>query len=356
MATNKFVSLQRAFDWVPADVIIVLALLLLCDLAVLTAASTPVKMIAGIPVVLILPGFAIVLALFPRGGKPTDRHGDRSLSGYGTDTLTGNEAEPPDTEHGRAITFNERLALSLGASVVVLPLIVLGLSAGGETLDVPTLLSVLTLLVCAGFVVGVVRRRQLPEQQRFEVPFKRWIAGLRAALFGAPKLDTALNIALIFAVLVASTGMIYVTTTPMSSASYTEFSLLHRNGSGELIAGEYPSELTVGNDTRMVVAVTNHETNRTNYTVVGELQRVTSNESGTIQARQEVTRKTVTLNVGEHWRHEHAVTPRLNGTDIRLTYYLYRGDSPADPSIESAYGHTYVWFDVTGNDSAATGG
>ena len=47
------------------------------------------------------------------------------------------------------------------------------------------------------------------------------------------------------------------------------------------------------------------------------------------------------------------VAPTATGEDLRLTYYLYRGDAPSDPSEGSAYRTLSLWVDVSGDGQAA---
>jgi hypothetical protein len=44
--------------------------------------------------------------------------------------------------------------------------------------------------------------------------------------------------------------------------------------------------------------------------------------------------------------------PTIRGEDLRLAYYLYAGDVPADPNAENAYRSLYLWIDVGGTETA----
>jgi uncharacterized membrane protein len=47
------------------------------------------------------------------------------------------------------------------------------------------------------------------------------------------------------------------------------------------------------------------------------------------------------------WHRPHTVTPTLTGERLRLTYLLYRGESPATPTVGNAYREVHLWVNVT---------
>jgi len=48
----------------------------------------------------------------------------------------------------------------------------------------------------------------------------------------------------------------------------------------------------------------------------------------------------------------HTVAPTLPGERLRLVYLLYKGDPPAEPTVENAYREVHLWVNV----SEGTGG
>ena len=124
---------------VPAD----LALTLACILFVLDPRlnETPVRVVLGLLLVLFLPGYSLIAALFPR-----------------KDDLDG----------------IERIALSFGLSIAVVPL--LGLALNYTPLGirlVPVLLGLSLFTVLLAVVAGV-RRVWMPEAERFVVAVGGW--------------------------------------------------------------------------------------------------------------------------------------------------------------------------------------
>jgi len=55
----------------------------------------------------------------------------------------------------------------------------------------------------------------------------------------------------------------------------------------------------------------------------------------------------VTLSHNESWRGMRALTPTMVGDRLRLVFLLYRGDAPAEPTIDNAYRHTHLLVNVT---------
>jgi uncharacterized membrane protein len=120
---------------------------------------------------------------------------------------------------------------------------------------------------------------------------------------------------------------------------------------GEYTIGNYPETLVAGEPTTLHVGIENEESRRVTYNVVVLAQRVdTSGPRTTVLAQQEVDRATATVAPGETAHVESTVAPTRLGTDIRLTYLLYRGQPPDTLNTDTAYRHTYLWVDVVEAD------
>lgn len=320
----------RSARKLPVDLVAVSLLVVAADVVVLAPwlRATPLRPLVGLPVLLFAPGYVLTAVLFPGDGGPEAAGGTRGID------------------------WTERLALSLGGSVVLLPVLGVGLGVTGLGFGAPAVVAGLDVVVVTGVVAGAARRWQLPERDRLRVPTGRLVARLRDGLGGWPSLRTALNLTLAASVVLAVGVIGFALAVPNPGESYTEFSLLTRNGTGDLVAGDYPTEFVAGEPRALTVGVTNHEGERVRYTVVVEVTRVErSGGSLTVVEQREVVRFRTTLAPGEEWHRRHAVAPRMVGDDVRLEYYLYRGDAPADADADSAYRHLHLWVDV-----AASGG
>lgn len=334
--------LPRSVRELPADlaaVLLVTGVTLVVTLAPVIR-ETPLRVVFGLPFVLFLPGYALVAALFPEaGGGPSSE-----------DTGDG-EAGDGDGRDG-GIDGVERVALSFGLSIAVVPLLglVLNFTPFGIRL-VPVLVSV-SLVTAGAAAVGARRRQLLLPEERFRVPYREWYAGARAELFEPDsRWDAALNVLLVVSVLLAVSSVAYAVAVPQQGESFTEFYLLTETEDGELVADDYPTNYTVGDSRPLVVGVTNQEHEPVAYTVVVELQEVQlRGPNGTevvVDRATELDRYAVSLADNETDQRAVDVRPARAGQRMRLAFLLYRGEPPADPSVETAYRETHLWVNVT---------
>ena len=340
-------------------VLAVVALVVLAACAVLlpVVSETPLRVAFGLPFVLFTPGYAVVAALFPEAGE--------SLAGDSEES----ETEASGDEAVSGIDGIERAALSTGLSIVVVLLTGLVLAAtpwGIQAVPVVLGVSVVTLVWVA---VAVVRRWNLPENERFQVPYHEWASGARAGVLDPDgRGDAALNVLLVITVVLATASVGYALGVPKESEQFSELSLLTEGEDG-LVADDYPTALERGASRSLVVGIRNREHDTTEYSLIGKLQRVavqrpgndsvndSTGESVSVSVRDEetVARFDPELDHGETWTRRHEVTPTLTGENLRLTYLLYAGDPPKDPAVENAYREVHLWVDVSApNGSVAT--
>ncbi|MFC6940079.1 DUF1616 domain-containing protein [Salinirubellus sp. GCM10025818] len=320
-----------------ADLVAALALTVAATSTVLLPflAGTPLRAALGFAFVLLVPGYALVAALLP-GRAAADRENDSA-------------ATDRDAPGGVA-----RTALGVLSSVVLAAVIggVLSLTVGlGETSAVVTLAGVSVLLIAA----AAVRRRSLPPDERFAVPVRAWASTARTALVDPEtRGGAALNAILAVALVVSLGGAAYATAVPGNQERFTEFGLLAEDADGDLVAAGYPTRFTAGEPRSQYVEITNREGETVSYTVLVRLQRVTvTNDSVEVREREEIRRFTPRLADGETWRHNHTLTPTMTGERLRLTYLLYRGSPPAEPTVENAHVHTYTWVNVSAANGTA---
>lgn len=326
----------------PADLAAVVVLSGLACLVVLVPGlnETLLRVVFGLPLVLFLPGYVLVAALFPEAGESPE------ASDTGTDAETGSDAESTDD---RGIDGVERTALSFGLSIAVVPLLglILNFTPWGIRL-VPILVSVVGFTVVTTGIAAE-RRRTLPEDERFRVPYHEWVAAGRAELLEpTSRWDAILNVALVCSVLLALATVGFAVAVPPQGETFTEFYLLSEDEDGELVAANYPSNFTLGDSRPVVVGIGNHEGEPVEYTVVVQLQDVTveGNET-TVEQRQELDRfSSPSIADNETWQTTHDIEPTMTGDQLRLQYLLYRGSPPASPTAENAYRDLHLWVDV----------
>lgn len=263
----------------------------------------PLAILVGLPFVLLLPGYAVVSAMFPRAGEVG------AGPGTGTSVLA-------------------RVLLSVGGSVIAV-------SVAGVALDFTALgfqreavVGALAGLTVAATAVAWYRRRQVPADVRAGVSLAAVRKRTRAVVVGTGPVSILLTL---LVVAVAAGGIAVVAEDATSSGSVTEFYILGESESGDLVAGAYPTNLTVGEPTTLGVGVgTRGQAGFDGY-VVASLERVSGGDgSVTVEESRQLDRFDVGVGSGETTVRRHTVQPSMAGERLRLTYRLYeRGtDSP----------------------------
>jgi uncharacterized membrane protein len=248
--------------------------------------------------ILFLPGYALIAALFPK-----------------KDDLDG----------------IERVALSFGLSIALVPLIGLGLnftSWGIRLLPILVSLSFFTIAMC---VVAVFRRHVLPEGEEFSISFNTAYLSLREELSRKPdnKLDRILSIILVLSILASMVTLAYVVVTPKEGEKFTEFYILGMDG----MADGYPTTFTLGQSGNVIVGVVNHEYDLTNYSMGLLLE----NNSSSVEHE----RLYLTLEHNETWEGELSFTPESVGENMMLQFLLYK-----DGNMTVPYRDLHLWIDV----------
>jgi uncharacterized membrane protein len=294
--------------------------------------GTPLAAALGLPLLFFAPGYALVSALFP-GATPDDARTDATLAEV--------------RQHG--LSGGERLALGFGVSLALLPLLAVSLALSPWPIAPATVLLSVAVVTVLSAVVGGVRRLRRPADRRFSLPIGAWLDDAERAVSTGPATDRALNVGLALGVLLAVGAMGYAVAAPGPGQQYTNVALLSQNETGQLVADDYPTDFTRGESRPLVVELTNREGERTDYSVVVELQRVRDGDGGAPKVVQDnrLATFTPTVGAGQSWRTTHDVTPTMTGEDLRLSYLVYEGDPPQNPTTENAYRHVHVWMNVT---------
>jgi len=268
--------------------IVVITLLLFPVVAFTTG---PLRIALGLPFVLFFPGYALLSALFPRQG---------ALDGI------------------------ERVALSFGISIAVVPLIglVLNYTPWGIRLY-PILISV-TLFIILTSATAYYRQQKLPEADRLRFAF-----GVRLPDWtGLPKLDKALSVSLLIAILAAIGCLGYVIATPKQGEKFTEFYILGLGGKAE----SYPHNAIVGQPVSLILGIVNHEQQPTSYRVEIKIRDETIDQL-TISS----------LDHDRKWEEVIHFVPRIPGGKQKVEFYLYKNDE-IEPYFKDPL---HLYLDVT---------
>jgi len=286
-------------SFVPADIRLVMALVLLTDLFILfpPLSSNPIRTVLGLPMVLFLPGYALIAALFP-----------------GKDDLDS----------------IERIALSFGLSIAVVPLIGLALNytPWGIRL-VPVLISI-SAFTLAMSVIALHRRESLGNSA-LSVPFREMYASFKAEVTTKPesRLDRVLSIILVVSILLSVITLVYVVVTPKQGEKFTEFYILGPQG----MADNYNTRLVAGENTDVIVGIVNHEYALVNYSVELRLNDEIINVPDSFAH--------ISLDHNATWEQPLTFAPEITGSNMKLQYLLYREDNMSEP-----YRDLHLWISV----------
>jgi len=241
----------------------------------------------GLILVIFLPGFSLIAVLFPKRDD---------------------------------VTEIERVALSFILSLTVVPLMGLILNFtpfGIRYVPVLILLSTFTISVS---LFAWVRRLKLPAEERFRFPFER----LLKINLGQSVLDKALLIILIASIIVSCTTLVYVVVKPKTGERFTEFYLLGSNGTGS----DYPTDLDVGDEEKVITVIVNHEYENITYRLVVRF-------NGSL-----IHEERVFLIENETWESHFTFKATQKGGNQKLEFLLYKGQQ------REAYRTLYLWIRV----------
>ena len=280
--------------------------------------ETFLRVLFGVPVILFIPGYALIAALFP---------GSKDIDGI------------------------ERVALSFGLSIAVVPLVGLALNytPWGIRLD-PIVVSLALLTICL-CVVAQYRRALLPADERFVVPFTALRKSAVAEFFpeDASRLDRALSALLLVAVLAAVATTVFVIVVPKEGEKFTEFFILGEKN----MAADYPTLLAVGEPGSLSIGIGNHEYRNITYTVESYLVTMKFDEktnTSSLQAMDLLDRFTVPVSGNQTVITPYTFTANKTGYN-RIEFLLFNQTVPDSrvkgmDRINRSYRDLHFWLTV----------
>jgi uncharacterized membrane protein len=282
-------------------------LALVLAVVILTGGPQPLRIILGLPFVLFLPGYVLIAALFP---------GQKDLDGI------------------------ERVALSFGLSIAVVPLIGLALNYTPWGIRLYPILIALLVWIFSLSALGLYRRRRLPAAERLTIALEIQ----RPAWQSLTPLDRVLSVALVAAILFAMASIVYVIVTPRVGERFTEFYILGTSGKAE----GYPRQLAPGESGQVILGVVNHEYARVEYRVE-------------VRQGEDILTSLGPLTLGheEKWEQPLTFAPRREGNDLKVEFLLYKAGETPQPGVPyprqpqqlpppgQPYRSLHLWLDVT---------
>ncbi|WP_254273438.1 DUF1616 domain-containing protein [Haloarcula marina] len=298
-----------------ADLVAVLAAVAVAALVVFSPLGEwrPLAVAVGVPFALVVPGYALVSAAFPRAGDVAPTASTRT-------------------------SWVARLGLSAAGSVVAVAIV-------GWTLDFTVwgfqrsaVVAGLCLLTVAATALAWGRRRRLTDGRPAGADRRAVASRVRTVVAGEGVLGIALTLVVVVAA-AAAVGVVADASTDRGDV--TEFYVLGENDSGALTAGSVPSEMTVDRPTTVGIGVGAYGSNGFEGTVVGRLERVTvDGDAVTVEDSRELVSFPVAVDAGESTVTRHTVSPQRAGDRLRLTYRLYREGTDAPTRA------VHVWVTV----------
>ena len=121
-------------------------------------------------------------------------------------------------------------------------------------------------------------------------------------------IDRVLTVILLISIIVSVCMVVYVIVTPKQGEKFTEFYILGIDG----MADEYPTQLTVGEDGKLIIGIVNHEYTNVSYRLEVEL------DGAVIHTEQ------IDLAHDEVWEEPFTFKATAEGNDRKLGLLLYR--------------------------------
>lgn len=271
---------------------IILLTLVIITLLLFPAAafsSGALQVILGLPIVLFIPGYILLSALFPEKG---------SLSGV------------------------ERIAFSIGLSIAIAIIIgaILNFTPWGINLY-PLLISFTVLIVVTAFIAwyrSLQSYEELSIIANINLSWWREIAGL----------DKILSISLVIAVMIALGSIGYVVAMPKHEQLFTEFYILSPEGKAE----DYPRQVVPGEPVEIIIGIVNHEDIVISYLVDIKGDGIENKQISTEEMANE-----------EKWEEIVSFIPQSSGDGQKVEFWLYR-TGEAEPYLEEPL---CLYLDVT---------
>jgi len=267
--------------------------------------------ILAILLVLFVPGYVLVAALFP----------GIILAGH------------PE------IDWIERIALSFGLSIAVVPLLGLLLNFTPFGIRFAPIAATITIFTIGVGYAAYWRRMRLPADRRLSLTVD--LAMPEWQEYSA--VDKGLTIALAASTVIAGGTLAYVVLTPGPGETFTEFYIL---GSGGNASG-YPTKLNVSQNGSVIIGVANHEGKTVNYTVRIDLVgvRIVYNATAGFNETVEVNRtKWTSINTtvanGANWTQEYTFSVAKAGL-WKVQFLLFK-----DGDFSAAYRELHLFVTV----------
>ena len=271
-------------------ILISIVLLTFLLLPVVLYTEGPVRIILGFLFVLFFPGYTMVSALFPKQ---------------------------------QVLSSLERLVLSFGASIAIVPLLGLLLNYTPWGIKVLPIFITVSIFIFLTSFIAWFRHNRLADDERLFISIKFNLSEWS----GMNTFNKGLSIVIIIAIIIAIGALTFTIISPKESEPYTEFYLLGPNGKAE----NYPRQILFNEPADVIIVVVNREQQSSSYRI-----------EVTIHDTLYDTIDTGTLSDGQKYEEKISMTPQETGENQRIEFRLYMNDS------DTAYFEEplYIYIDV----------
>lgn len=296
----------------PDDLIACMVLALLLVALVLFAPDTIARQILGLAFVLFLPGYAATAALFPENDQ---------------------------------IDGIERIALSFGLSIAIVPLIGLGLNFTPWGIRLDPIMASVSIFIIATSLTGWYRRIRLPADERFAI-----VINAEMDFGGMPLVDKALTLGIVVMLAASVVVLGWAVATPRVGERFTQLAILGPGG----MATDYPRNMTVGEEKTVLLSIKSFEHRPMNYAIVIALTNETDynftigqttidwNSTQALGPYVGISQN-FTLEHLQYYNQTVNFSVSAPGT-WKLQFLLYTEGQPID---QNAYREVHLWLNVT---------
>jgi len=254
------------------DLAIIVLISIMMPLVILLFPVSPFRVVLSLLYLLIIPGYALMTALFPGNS--------------GLDAV-------------------ERLALGIGLSIALVTLIGLGMNytPWGVTLDtIIASVTSWTLLCCiAAYYKRIQKRRMSRNVTCLDADMSRQEE--KSSIWRSSPVLLTIAMLVVFGISIHSIRH-------SMGEPYTEFYLLGEDG----ITEDYPGEIVLDKPYTVIIGLVNHERSDVQYHIVAmrgdEIEHIAS----------------VQLSHGETWEEPYSFVPSVDQDNRVLTFLLFKGE------------------------------
>lgn len=239
--------MRLSFDKYPVTLIFCMIWSMIAFFFILIDMDNFIRVFLSIPVIIFIPGYLLVYVLFPERTE-------------------------------KVFDIIDRIALGFGISIAIVPLIgiILSYSRVGLRFE-PIVFSLEGFILFVGTLAILRWYHTSPE--------KRYVPKITLSIpKNETKFDRALTVILVIFLVVAVILLLYVVLIPKQGEYFTEFYIL----GSEHSASNYPANLTAGENSTIILGITNHERTQIAYSVEVWLSNQTTVFNITINSNETV--------------------------------------------------------------------